>query len=178
MAGMEEASSWTSPFRPTGTWPAGVGVATVAAVADAAAPSLESLFPKLYGRFHSATSYQKCLEISFVGASGATAEVVRYVEPVAVGDYRAFAFFARQEVTGDTGAPVLTVTLGDAGAALSAAVPLDDVVATSRWRRFVVRYDGVPKLYRQNVEGGAEELVAAVVPLSDPSVSEIGRAHV
>ncbi|HOX13652.1 MAG TPA: hypothetical protein P5313_12725 [Spirochaetia bacterium] len=166
LAGMEEASSWTSPFRPTGTWPAGVGVATVAAVADTAAPSLESLFPKLYGRFHSATSIQKVLQVSFAGHDGTTAEVVRYEEPVAVGDYRAFAFFARRDF--DAAGAVLTVALDGADPAISVQVPAGEMVET--WRRFVVRYDGVAKLYYQDTEDGPEHEIG-VIPDPDPSVS-------
>lgn len=172
-AGMEEATSWTSPFRPTGTWPAG---ADVAAVADTAAPSLESLFPKLYGRFHSATSIQKVLDISFTAASGAAAEVVRYVEPVSVGDYRAFAFFARKVSTFELADPDLVVALsgysGESSAeadGISVIVPIDSYL-TSEWRRFVVRYDGVPRLYYQDSEDGPEIMIA-VSPSADPSVS-------
>ncbi len=164
VAGMEEASSWTSPFRPTGTWPAG---ADVAAVADTAAPSLEGLFPKLYGRFHSATSIQKTLEVSFLGILATdVSAVVRYVEPVAVGDYRAFAFFARRNA-GAAGAE-LTVALDGADPAISVQVPAGDLVET--WRRFVVRYDGVAKLYYQDSEDGPETMIA-VSPSADPSVS-------
>ncbi len=161
VAGMEEASSWTSPFRPTGTWPAG---ADVAAVADSA---LEVLFPKLYGRFHSATSYQKALELYFTLASGAAAEVVRYAEPVSVGDYRAFAFFARRDA-GAAGA-LLEVSLDGAAVAVSVQVPA--LVLTDTWRRFVVRYDGIPKLYYQDSEDGPEILVAGATLSADPSAS-------
>ncbi|NLJ47653.1 MAG: hypothetical protein GX430_13975, partial [Treponema sp.] len=167
VAGMEEASSWTSPFRPTGTWPAGVGVATVAAVADTAAPSLESLFPKLYGRFHSATSIQKVLQVSFADHDGSAAEVVRYVEPVAVGDYRAFAFFARRNAS--AAGAVVTVALDGADPAVSVQVP--SAALTETWRRFVVRYDGIPKLYYQDSEDGLEVLVAGATLSADPSVS-------
>ncbi|MCK7470887.1 MAG: hypothetical protein MZU95_08950 [Desulfomicrobium escambiense] len=91
VAGMEETASWTSPFRPSGTWPAG---ADVEAVDDG---QLEPLFPDLYRRFHSVGSRQRALEVSFAGILVADVlTAVRYIDPAAVGDYKAFAFFARR----------------------------------------------------------------------------------
>lgn len=165
MAGMEEASSWTSPFRPTGAWPSG---ADVAAVADTASQTLEALFPKLYGRFHSATSIQKTLELSFLGILATdVSSVVRYVDPVAVGDYQAFAFFARRDAAA-SGA-LLTVTLDGQGSAVSVQVP--DTYLIETWRRFVVRYEGIPKLFYQDAEDDPEYEVAGATLSADPSVS-------
>ena len=163
IAGMEESASWTSPFRPTSSWPAAAEKLPIEAVDDSL---LESLFPDLVRRFHSAGSSQRALEFSFSGHDGSEVSAARYVEPVPVGDYRSFAFFARKDAA-TLGSPVLTVSLEGSGPPLSVQIPA--AYLASEWRRFVIRYDGVPALYWQAMEGGAETPVLAAVIAADPS---------
>lgn len=169
-AGMEETASWKSPFRPTSSWPTG---AYVQAIGDAA---LASLFPDTCKRFHSAVSTQKALEIAFDGTgTGATAELVRYVDPITVGNYKTFAFFARRAADASMGystsesAATLTISISGSSDAISVAVPMTYVKTT--WRRFLVRYDGIVHLYYQDEEDGTETLVASVTPEAHPDVS-------
>ena len=157
-AGMEEASSWTSPFRPTGTWPSG---SEARAVLDS---DLEGIFPKLLARFHSAASVQKALEITLSGAGNEA--VLRYVDPISAGDYRTFSFFARRDASA-SGAE-LTIALDGQGSAISVRVPA--AYLTETWRRFMVRYDGIPKLFYQESEEGPEHPVSGATLSADPSL--------
>ncbi|HSV56074.1 MAG TPA: hypothetical protein VLH39_03080, partial [Magnetospirillaceae bacterium] len=118
-------------------------------------------------RFHAAASRQRALKFEFTGPVIPAADMaaVRFIEPAAVGDYRAFAFFARSTES----VASIAIKLEGAVEALYVEVPAADL--SESWRRFVVRYDGLPRLYSQDGEGRPETPVPGAVVRADPSAS-------